>query len=197
MRATAVSFKTDRTATVGYAAKMSDVPPPPALSKSVSAPVEITLPLLPPSFAPIARANSAGVDHAYEFAATPTCPPPVTPPPINCCAQFRNMFPEPPPSPPRLRRTDTASNYAVMSSQTTDPMYDRWLLEDNFARLSAIEDKLRKQFLELDMVRSSMREINRRLNGAPAAPSSPVTRQVAAPHTAPHTAPDITRDFGM
>ena len=139
--------------------------PPPVLSRSVSCPA--------------------------EFAATPTCPPPLaplaplTPPPTNCCAQF----PEPPPSPPRLRRTDTSADYAVVSSLTTDPMYDRWLLEDNFARLSAMEEKLRKQMSDLGMIRESLYQLSKRLNDAPAAPSSPVTRQVASP--------DMARDFGM
>jgi hypothetical protein len=39
------------------------------------------------------------------------------------------------------------------------------------------------------MIRESLFQINRRLNDAPAAPSSPVTRQVASPHMA--------REFGM
>ena len=75
-----------------------------------------------------------------------------------------------------------------MSSQTTDPMYDRWLIEDNFARLSVIEEKLRKQMSDLGMIRESLYQLSRRLNSAPAAPSSPVTRQVASP--------DMARDFG-
>lgn len=68
-------------------------------------------------------------------------------------------------------------------------MYDRWLIEDNFARLSAMEEKLRKQMSDLGMIRESLFQINRRLNDAPAAPSSPVTRQVASP--------DMAREFGM
>jgi len=76
-----------------------------------------------------------------------------------------------------------------MSSRTSDPMYDRWLIEDNFARLSAMEEKLRKQMSDLGMIRESLFQINRRLNDAPPAPSSPVTRQVASP--------DMAREFGM
>ena len=158
----------------------------------------------PPLAAPLARSQttcaeyirdapppSRSVSCPAEFAATPTCPPPLaplaplTPPPTNCCAQF----PEPPPSPPRLRRTDTSADYAVVSSRTSDPMYDRWLLEDNFTRLSAMEEKLRKQMSDLGMIRESLYQLSKRLNDAPAAPSSPVTRQVASP--------DMARDFGM
>jgi hypothetical protein len=73
-------------------------------------------------------------------------------------------------------------------------MYDRWLIEDNFARLSAIEEKLRKQMSDLGMIRESLYQINKRLNDGPAPPSSPVTRQVASPAT---TTLDMTREFGM
>jgi hypothetical protein len=87
-------------------------------------------------------------------------------------------------------------------------MYDRWLIEDNFARLSAMEEKLRKQMSDLGMIRESLFQINRRLNDAPAAPSSPVTRQVAAPakqiadNTSPHypfstATVDMMNNFGM
>ena len=157
-------------------------------------------------YMPVAPAFARSVSCPVEFAATPTCPPPVTPPhqPTNCCAQF----PEPPPSPPRLRRTDTSADYAVLSSRTTDPMYDRWLIEDNFARLSAMEEKLRKQMSDLGMIRESLHQLSRRLNNAPAAPSSPVTRQVASPATqvADNTSPhypfstatvDMMNNFGM
>jgi hypothetical protein len=68
-------------------------------------------------------------------------------------------------------------------------MYDRWLLEDNFTRLSAMEEKLRKQMSDLGMIRESLYQLSKRLNDAPAPPSSPVTRQVASP--------DMARDFGM
>ena len=118
------------------------------------------------------------------------------------------MFPEPPPSPPALRRTDTSADYAVLSPGTTDPMYDRWLIEDNFARLSAMEEKLQKQLSDLGAIRESLHQLSRRLNDAPAAPSSPVTRQVAAPATqiADNTSPhypfstatvDMMNNFGM
>ena len=160
--------------------KMSNVPPPQPLTAPLAR-SQTTCAEYMPAAPPLSRSVSCPV----EFAATPTCPPPVTPPPTNCCAQF----PEPPPSPPRLRRTDTSADYAVMSSRTTDPMYDRWLIEDNFARLSAMEEKLRKQMSDLGMIRESLFQISRRLNDAPAAPSSPVTRQVASP--------DMAREFGM
>ena len=80
-------------------------------------------------------------------------------------------------------------------------MYDRWLIEDNFARLSAMEEKLRKQMSDLGMIRESLYQLSKRLNdGIPPPPSSPVTRQVAAPATqiADKTSLlDMARDFGM
>ena len=91
----------------------------------------------------------------------------------------------------------------MSSRTTTDPMYDRWLIEDNFARLSAMEEKLRKQMSDLGMIRESLYQISKRLNEVPPPPSSPVTRQVASPNAPPAPAPaspsvlDIARDFGM
>ena len=148
----------------------------------------------------------------------------MTPPPPNCGLQFYGVYPpngtalvdaygypqgfdrtrtpEPPyPEPPALRRTDTASNYAVspLSSKMTDPEYERWLLEDNFARLSAIEAKLQKQMLELGAIRESLYQLGRRTAPLPPPPSSPPTRQVASPSPAPAPAPapDMAREFGM
>jgi hypothetical protein len=90
----------------------------------------------------------------------------------------------------------------------TDTEYDRWLIEDNFARLSAMEEKLRKQMSDLGMIRESLYQLSRRLNGVPVPPvppppSSPVTRQVASPNAAPAPAPasppalDMAREFGL
>ena len=87
-------------------------------------------------------------------------------------------------------------------------MYDRWLIEDNFARLGAIEEKLRKQMSDLGMIRESLYQLSKRLNNGPPPPSSPVTRQVAAPATqiADNTSPhypfstatvDMINNFGM
>jgi len=156
---------------------MSDTPPLP----------------LPLPLSPLARSETICLDYtraaqssSMEFAATPTCPPAK---PTNCCSQF----PKPPPSPPRLRRTDTASNYAGESSSNTQHSgYDRWLLKDNFARLSAIEEKLQKQLSEIGLIRESLYQISRRIEiQEPAPPSSPVTRQIASP------AVDSAQEFGM
>ena len=176
------------------------------------------LPLLPPPSpaAPLARSQTTCAEYTTrdevplsrsmssppEFTPTPTCPPPVTRPPPNCCSQFSAA---PYPEPPALRRTDTSADYAPLSSKITDTEYDRWLIEDNFARLSAMEEKLRKQMSDLGMIRESLYQLSRRLNGVPVPPppSSPVTRQVASPNAAPAPAPasppalDMAREFGM
>lgn len=115
-------------------------------------------------------------------------------------------YPEPPPEPPALRRTDTSADYSVspLSSKMTDAEYDRWLIEDNFARLSAMEEKLRKQMSDLGMIRESLYQLSKRIvHPTPQPPSSPVTRQVASPNAAPAPAPasppalDMSREFGM
>ena len=98
------------------------------------------------------------------YPTTPTCP-------TNCCV-------EPPPSPPRLRRTESASNYARPAAE--DPGYDRWVLENNFSRIAAIEVKLVQLKTDLDIVRESNRIILARL-GIPPRPITPITRSVAAP----------------
>ena len=169
-----------------------------------------------PLTAPLARSQTTCAEYTHdetplshrsmsapaEFAPTPTCPPPGTPPPTNCSSQF---FVAPYPEPPALRRTDTASNYAAvspLSSKMTDPEYERWLLEDNFARLSAIEAKLQKQMLELGAIRESLYQLGRRAAPLPLPlppPSSPPTRQVASPSPAPAPAQplDMAREFGM
>jgi len=89
-------------------------------------------------------------------------------------------------------------------------MYDRWLLEDNFARISAIEVKLQKLQMELSAIRVSNEQIRAKLPPPP--PSSPVTRQVASPDATPaiqiadNTSPhypfssatvDMINNFGM
>jgi len=85
----------------------------------------------------------------------------------------------------------------------TDPGYERWLLEDNFARLSVIEEKLRKQMSDLGVIRESLYQLSKRIHPTPQPPSSPVTRQVASPNAAPAPAPasppalDMAREFGM
>ena len=114
---------------------------------------------------------------------TPTCPPP-TKYEMDCSSQ---LFPEP----PKLRRTDTGSNYAVPRRRSSlDAGYERWLLEDNFARLSRLEMDSLKIQKELEELSQLMRS---RL--APPPPSSPVTRQVACPASPPVL--DMARDFGM
>jgi len=195
--------------------KMSNIPPP--LARSQTTCVEIAP---PPPAPPLQRSMTSCCSSYYpqpltapplarsqttcaEYASTPTCPPPL---PTDCSSQFPGIhetvdYPEP----PALRRTDTSADYAVspLSSKMTDPGYDRWLLEDNFARLSVIEEKLRKQMSDLGMIRESLFQINMRIHSTPQPPSSPVTRQVASPNAAPAPAPasppalDMVREFGM
>jgi len=198
----AVYGKTDRSSVRQSVVKMSNVPPPPTpsapLMRSQTTCAEYTRRPEPPM--------SRSVSSPVEFAATPTCPPPLQRSITNCCSSRFPAgnpagFPEPPPSPPALRRTDTSADYAVLSLSTTDPMYDRWLIEDNFARLSAIEETLRKQMSDVGMIRESLYQLSKRLNDAPPAPSSPVTRQVAD-NTSPHypfstATVDMMNNFGM
>ena len=99
--------------------------------------------------------------------ATPTCPPP-TKYEIDCSSQ---LFPEP----PKLRRTDTGSNYAVPRRHSSlDAGYERWLLEDNFARLSRLE-------MESLKIQKELEELSRLMKSRliPPPPSSPVKRQIA------------------
>lgn len=126
-----------------------------------------------------------------QHVATPTCPPPL---PTNCCSQF----PEPPPSPPRLRRTDSTSNYAqdLRRPAPLDLGYERWLLEDNFARLSRLEMeslKIQKELEELSRLMKS------RIILPP--PSSPVKRQIAdasSPYFPSSSATkEMMENFGM
>jgi hypothetical protein len=137
----------------------------------------------------------------WSYTSTPSCPPPKG---MECngypCSRFQcGGFPEPPPSPPRLRRSDTSSNYA---KPVYDSGYDRWLLEDNFSRISAIESKLQQMQLELITLRESTSALMARI----AAPSSPVSRQVASPRIADARSPhypfscatsEIMENFGM
>lgn len=174
---------------------MSNLPPLLApLSRSVS-----TFSASPA--APIARSNTSCVyPHDLlaaslgEFPATPTCPPPILPPPTNCCSQFPDVVLYP--DPPVLRRTDSASNYAVSPpSPPPSNVSNLDLIEHNFRRLSVIEDKLGRQMVEIGAIRESLYQLSRRIvenKTHPEPRSSPVTRQVASPHT-----PDITREFGM
>jgi len=154
----------------------------------------------PPSPVPLVRSISTGIDYTHDTRLY-DLESPHTPTPTHCCSQFTNAFPEPPPSPPRLRRTDTASNYASNACTRTVSGYDRWLLDDNYSRLIVLEQQLTKQLSEIGSIRESIYQLSRRM--PPPAPSSPVTRQVASPNAAPASAPapppvlDMTRDFGM
>jgi len=198
--------------------KMSNVPPP--LARSQTTCVEIAPPPPAPPLQrsmttccssyypeprtapPLARSQTTACSRfECDAATTPTCPPPL---PTDCSSQFPGVhrtgdYPEP----PALRRTDTSADYAVLSSKMTDAEYSGWLLEDNFARLSAMEEKLRKQMSELGMIRESLYQLGKRIPPTPQPPSSPVTRQVASPHAAPAPAPasppalDMAREFGM
>ena len=120
---------------------------------------------------------------------TPTCPPP-TKYEMDCSSQ---LFPEP----PKLRRTDTGSNYAVpRRSSSLDAGYERWLLEDNFARLSRLE-------MESLKIQQELEELSRLMKSRliPPPPSSPVKRQIADA-SSPHfpfscATKEMMENFGM
>ena len=120
---------------------------------------------------------------------TPTCHPP-TKYEIDCSSQF--------PEPPKLRRTDTGSNYAVPRRRSSlDAGYERWLLEDNFARLSRLE-------MESLKIQQELEELSRLMKSRliPPPPSSPVKRQIADANSPPYfplsiASKDMIENFGM